>query len=82
VILGLILNKIKKGFWLHLDEIYRPLFSFLGHEGVKVVEEEWDYIIVLDACMYDIFEDVNWIDGKLESIISKGSGTPEWIGWF
>jgi len=28
VILGLILNKIKKGFWLHLDEIYRPLFSF------------------------------------------------------
>lgn len=47
--------------------------------GVKVMEEEWDNLIVLDACRYDFFQKVNWIDGKLKKKISSGSHTEEWM---
>lgn len=46
----------------------------------KVVEEDWDYLIVLDACRYDFFEKVyqDYLKGDLEKRESKGSSTPEW----
>jgi len=31
-------------------------------KGVKVLDEERDYLIVLDACRYDYFEKYNFID--------------------
>lgn len=47
----------------------------------NVMQEEWDYLIVLDACRYDYFERV-WrkffLQGRLEKIFSVGSGTVEW----
>lgn len=46
----------------------------------NVVEEEWDYLIVLDACRYDFFEELydDYLDGRLEKRRSPGSATPEW----
>ncbi|WP_313691431.1 hypothetical protein [Halorarum halobium] len=46
----------------------------------NVVEEEWDYLIVLDACRYDFFEELHgeYFDGRLEKRRSPGSATPEW----
>lgn len=35
-------------------------------------------ICVLDAARYDIFEQVNWLPGKLEKAVSAGSTTTEW----
>ena len=45
-----------------------------------VVEEEWDYLIVLDACRYDFFERLwnDYFTGDLEKRRSPGSATPEW----
>jgi hypothetical protein len=45
-----------------------------------LLEEEWDYLIVLDACRYDFFEAVydDYLDGDLEKRRSRGSSTPEW----
>ncbi len=48
-------------------------------EVTKVMEEEWDFLLVLDACRYDMFEEINWIDGKLKKINSAGSSTTWWI---
>lgn len=47
----------------------------------KFLEEDWDYIIVLDAARYDIFEDVyeDYLIGDLEKRESKASATPEWV---
>jgi len=44
------------------------------------MEEEWDYLIILDACRYDYFEQVwkKYFNGKLTKKISVGSGTVEW----
>jgi len=46
----------------------------------RFLESEWDYCLVLDACRYDVFEDVydEYLDGNLEKRRSVGSSTPEW----
>ena len=48
---------------------------------VNVMEENWDFLIVLDACRYDYFSEVyrDFFDGKLEKIISVGCSTVEWL---
>jgi len=45
-----------------------------------LLDESWDYCIVLDACRYDIFSEVydEYLDGELEKRRSTGSSTPEW----
>lgn len=45
--------------------------------GWKIMQDDWDRLIILDACRYDLFSEVNWIDGNLESRISKGSHSIE-----
>jgi len=49
-------------------------------EDQRFLESEWDYCLVLDACRYDVFEDVydEYLDGDLEKRWSVGSSTPEW----
>lgn len=42
---------------------------------------EWDYLLILDACRYDLFEKKfeNYFDGDLSAARSEGSNTVEWI---
>jgi hypothetical protein len=47
--------------------------------GVKVMDEEWDILIVLDACRYDYFLRINDLDGNLEKRHSLGSTSAEWL---
>ena len=49
-------------------------------EDQNTLEEEWDYLIILDACRYDFFEKVyeDYFEGELEKRKSIGSSTPEW----
>lgn len=48
-------------------------------DGIAVFNEDWDTLVVLDACRYDMFESINPLRGDLSSRISKGSSTPEWL---
>lgn len=43
--------------------------------------QEWDCLIILDACRYDFFERVykDYLDGKLIKAHSPGSDTLEWL---
>ena len=47
---------------------------------LRVMEEKWDYLIILDACRYDYFSDVyeRYFLGDLERRNSLGSETSEW----
>jgi hypothetical protein len=49
-------------------------------EKTYVMQEQWDYLIVLDACRYDYFEQVwqKYLHGILEKRLSVGSSTPDW----
>jgi len=46
-----------------------------------VMEEDWDFLIVLDACRYDYFSEMyeEFFTGKLEKRISPGCSTVEWL---
>jgi len=45
--------------------------------GIDIMDEDWDTLIILDACRYDTFEEVVDIEGELEYRISKGSSSEE-----
>lgn len=44
-----------------------------------IMEEDWDNLILLDACRFDQFCDINTVGGELEARISKGSTTSEFL---
>jgi arylsulfatase A-like enzyme len=72
-------NIKNRNFSPFLQRIYKTGFEFLSHSGDNVLEEEWDYLVVLDACRYDFFEEINQIEGKLDKRTSVASTTPEWL---
>lgn len=51
-------------------------FDLEHDQPVDVIEEDWDTLIILDACRYDSFKQVCDLPGELESRIS--SGTMSW----
>lgn len=54
--------------------------QYRGLDGeLDVTEEEWDTLVILDGCRYDLFERVNDIDGRLESRRSSGSESWEYL---
>lgn len=50
-----------------------------NRDGIDIFEEDWDNLIILDACRYDVFENLIPFDGRLESRTSRGSKTWEFI---
>lgn len=62
--------------------IFREINRILARNstaGIDVFDQDWDNLIVLDACRYDYFADLSEIDGELQTQISRGSATPEWV---
>jgi hypothetical protein len=57
--------------------------AYSRYQGLKnpcyVVEEDWDTLVILDGCRYDLFEDINTLDGLLESRTSAGSESWEFL---
>jgi hypothetical protein len=45
-----------------------------------IMDEPWDYLIILDACRHDVFVKVysEYLDGKLERRDSAGTSTVDW----
>lgn len=48
-------------------------------DGVDVMAEDWDTLVVLDACRYDLFRDHHTLPGSLSRRESRGSHTSEFI---
>jgi len=62
--------------------IYRQTVGGGGNpNGVSVFEQDWDNLIILDACRADAFSDVvaPEIDGSMSIAESRGTATVEWI---
>jgi hypothetical protein len=74
----------KDRYWAkhHLiHDLMLPLL-FPRNEGFYVLRERWDNLIILDACRFDTFKrqyDLNGLGGKLESRISRGTETKEFL---
>ena len=50
-----------------------------NHSGIDVFAEDWDTLIILDACRFDAFAARSDLPGRLGSRESRGSMTPEWL---
>mgnify|MGYP000120141938 CR=1 FL=1 len=60
------------------------LYHTRGHrrtnpDGIDVFAEDWDNLLILDSCRYDMFEECHTLPGRLESRRSKGSHTSEFL---
>lgn len=48
-------------------------------KGIDIFEKDWDTLIILDACRYDLFEQEWDFEGTLTCVTSRGSATAEWL---
>jgi hypothetical protein len=55
----------------------RALFALTAssNDGLRVMAEDWDTLIILDACRYDVFKEVSTLPGTLREAVSRGSHT-------
>lgn len=67
-----------------LNRVYYTRFH--SHEsnpaGTNFFDEDWDNLLILDACRYDTFVDAAPsfdLPGRLESRVSRGSSTAEYV---
>ncbi len=60
-------------------EINNLIFRARYGPGTQVMDEDWDTLILLDACRYDMFADRVNLEGELQSRISLGSTSEEFL---
>jgi hypothetical protein len=48
-------------------------------DGIAVMEQEWDNLLILDACRYDLFEAHHDFPGTLRKVRSRGSQSREFM---
>lgn len=62
------------------ESIFVPIINHLYSDGVDMAEEDWDHMLILDACRADMFEEVvGEVGDKYRRRRSNASATPEWI---
>jgi len=47
--------------------------------GISVMSRDWDNLVILDACRYDMFSEMNRIEGNLSRVISQASTTGKFL---
>lgn len=80
-------QQIKKGFGdpLHAADVLTNRFSRMSGSwlnsvrGERFLDRDWDTLILLDACRYDLFRAENTIDGRLSSVRSNASSSDEFF---
>lgn len=86
----LALNKLKKisRKLSDRDRVFNRLNTFyyskkfpMGYysKGLDIFEEDWDNLLLLDACRYDMFSNEHPFEGTLSKRISRGACTPEFL---
>lgn len=60
-------------------EINNFVFQARFGAGSEVMAEDWDNLVILDGCRYDMFERRNGLEGELQSRISLGSTSEEFF---
>ncbi|MDX1744714.1 MAG: hypothetical protein R3324_02155 [Halobacteriales archaeon] len=67
--------------WRIMDHVNRPVMRRTSPQGLDIMSEDWDNLVILDACRADTFEAVVQTDrfDAYRRVISRGSATEEWI---
>lgn len=62
-----------------LEPVFKWNFERQHGSGLDVMAEDWDNLVLLDACRYDYFKKYTSFDGELSRVVSKGRGSWEFI---
>lgn len=73
---GVLAKKIAGYVPIEADNL---LYRLRQDSPTRIMDEDWDSLIVLDATRYDMFRDRNSIPGTLEHRISLGSTSEEFL---
>lgn len=68
--------------WIFFPRLLSKVCSSEPQTTTDYLPEDWDILIILDACRYDVFEESiqdRANHGKLSSRWSPGSATPTWV---
>jgi len=55
------------------------LFPLYHESPTDIMKQDWDNLIILDACRYDKFCKISNFDGTLSKVVSQGSHSSEFI---
>ena len=68
-------------FLRHVNRLYHRRFGQRSYNtnGIDVFDEDWDNLLILDACRYDMFARCAELPGRLEHRESNGSATTEFL---
>ena len=66
-----------RGLFLTIDKLFYLLL--MRHRTTFIMKEDWDNLIILDACRYDMFKEISTLEGRLRYIYSKGSSTTHFL---
>jgi len=63
------------------NRVYHRRFNMRQYNtaGTDVLTQDWDNLIILDACRYDLFTEVNTIEDDLQKTYSTASNTGEFF---
>ncbi len=69
--------------WWRDRLLYKYVFPRIFPQGgIDVVSQDWDNLVILDACRFDTFKEVSselGLGGELRSVISRGSSTTSFL---
>jgi hypothetical protein len=80
-------ERLKRGlrnprlFARYVNRLYHTRLNTRSYntDGIDVMSEEWDNLLLLDACRCDMFQEQHSLEGQLESRVSRGSATVEFL---
>lgn len=61
------------------NPIFNRQFKNKYGEGTNIMNEDWDNLVLLDACRYDDFRDIHPFSGRLEYRISLGQDSRQFM---
>lgn len=66
---------------MELNALYNRHAADLPYntEGIDFMEQDWDNLLILDSCRYDLFEEHHELPGQLERRTSRAGATNEFL---
>jgi hypothetical protein len=61
------------------NAVYQKYVPWQWGNPVDVMAQDWDTLVLLDACRYDTFKELNPFSGKLDAVTSAASKSDEFI---
>jgi len=65
----------------HINRLYHSRLGTQPYNanGINIIKQDWDRLIILDACRYDVFVDQNDLPGTTRKVQSRAGTTTEFL---